>query len=113
MDQPREQVAAQLVGAEQEARLAAFQPGWRGQQEVPELLARIVGGDPGGEQRAEHDQQHEQQAAEGALVVREGLPEFLQRGRVDQARVAGGSVVHGVHRLAPQRWWRMRGLARP
>ena len=43
----REQVAAQLVGAEQEARLAAFQPGWRGQQEVAELLARIVGATQG------------------------------------------------------------------
>ncbi|MCY1439879.1 hypothetical protein D3C76_1298450 [compost metagenome] len=101
MDQPREQVAAEFVGAEEELRLATFQPYRRGEQEVAELLARVEWRDPRREQRAEHDQAHEQQAADRALVVREGLPELFQGRGVNQARVAGGSALRNSHLQAP------------
>jgi hypothetical protein len=89
LDQPRQQVAAQFVGAEQELHLPAFQPHRRRQQEVAVLLARVMRRDPRGEDRAEHHQQHEQQAGDRALVLGEGLPEFFVRRRVQQALIRG------------------------
>ncbi|MDT4865991.1 hypothetical protein FQZ97_1008220 [compost metagenome] len=51
------------------------------------MLAWVVRGDPGREQRAKHQQAHEQQAGERAFVAREGVPEFFQWRRVEQALV--------------------------
>src|SRR5690606_41927856 len=84
MDQAREQVAAQFVGAEQKLPLTAFQPYRWGEQKVAVLLAGVMGRNPRGEQGAEYHQQHECQAGERTLVVAEGLPELPERRGIEQ-----------------------------
>ncbi|MNT03936.1 hypothetical protein D3C72_1384940 [compost metagenome] len=87
LDQARQQVATQFIGAEQELHLSTFQPGRRGQQEITVLLARVVRGNPRGEDGAENHQQHEHQAGDGTFVLGKRLPEFFVRRRVQQALI--------------------------
>ncbi|KPY02679.1 Unknown protein sequence [Pseudomonas amygdali pv. mori] len=97
LDQTRQQIAAQFVGAEDELPLTAFKPHRRCQQEVTVLLARVMGRNPRGEQGAEHDQNHEQQAGNRAFVFRERLPEFFVRGWVKQALIDCYRRSRGAH----------------
>ena len=53
VDQARKHVAADLVGAEQEARVAALLPDRRNADEIAKLLDRRVGRDEVGENRGE------------------------------------------------------------
>ncbi len=87
LDQTRQQIAAQLVGAQQKLPLAAFEPDRRGQQEVAELLAWVMGCNPWGEEGAENHQQHERQACDSAFVLGKMLPELFVNGRVEQALI--------------------------
>jgi hypothetical protein len=68
LDQPRKQVAAQFVGAEDELPGAAFEPHRRRQQEVAVLLAGVVRRDPRGEQCAEHHQHMKARPATAPLL---------------------------------------------
>jgi hypothetical protein len=80
VDQARELVAAQAVGAQQEAAGAALGPGRRRAHRVAELLVGRVGRDHVGQQRQQHDDDDDDEAGDGALVLAEGEPEGAQRG---------------------------------
>ena len=81
MDDAREDVAPDRIGAEQELRAAALLPDrWR-QQVVAILSERLVRRDDVGEDGAEHDDADHDEAADRAPVLAEVCPELAQRPR--------------------------------
>ena len=79
VDQPRQDVAPERVGAEDEARLAAVSPDGRGEQRVAELLARAVRREEGREDRDQHHRDEDDEAEERAAVAGEVAPVLQER----------------------------------
>ena len=79
MNQARQNVAADAVGAKQELAGAAFNPGRRRQDEIAELFVRVVRRDQIGEQRQQHDEHNKAQSGPAHRGWRKVGPEFGQR----------------------------------
>ena len=80
MDDARQDIAAHIVGAEQEGGIAARRPGRRRLEGVAELRVGRIGRDPGREQRHQHQQDEDDEADDGAAVHREIMPELGEGG---------------------------------
>ena len=106
VQQPRQHVAAQRIGAKREGEAAALLPEGRLQQVVAELLAGIMRRDPGGEQRHDDEGREDPEAHDGAPVLAEVIPELAQ------AAGTGGGGRGGGGCLGHQRF-RILGLMKP
>ena len=104
IDEAREQVTANRVGAEDVAGVAAGLPD-RGQEERGlVLLFGQMGGEERGEDGDQHQQHEDHEADDSAAVHREIVPELLQR------RDAGGVLCGGGGDFGGHQLTRMRGL---
>ncbi len=107
MNQPREHVPAQRVGAERIGDAAACLPERRLQQRVAELLGRVMGCDQRREDRDDDEGGKDPQAEDGAAILAEVVPELAQPAGTD-----GGGGRGGGGGLGHQRF-RILGLMKP
>jgi len=90
VQQPAQQAAAQLVGAQRVGGHAARLPGRRHEQVLAELLHRVVRRQQRRAQRAGGDEREDDEGGQGAAVLREGAAEFGRR----RGRRRGRGLVH-------------------
>ena len=79
MDQARQHVATDRIGAQQKARISARVPRRRRQCEFAILLVRRVRRDDVGKDREKNEQDDERQPDERAAALGVRVPEFTQR----------------------------------
>src|SRR5690606_18685352 len=101
VDEAREDVAADGVGAENMPPHAALLEDRRQEKQLAVLAARAVRRDEGRKDRHEQDDHKDEEADDGALVAREIEPEFGKaRGR-RATRLGVGRVLNRAHGSPP------------
>ena len=107
IDDPREDVAPDRVGAEQKLGGAAGHPERRCEEVIAELLGRQMRRDPIGEHRPEDHGDDDDQPADRTLVLAEVVPELAQRpGRRFRGGRLGEEIEAGCHGRFPGITWR-------
>ena len=79
IDDAREHVATQRIGAEREPRVAAFDKGRRQLGKAAKLLDRRMWREQRREHRDDADGKHDREADHGTAILAEGSPELEER----------------------------------